>query len=272
MCQQPASTGRQRMDIMFNNRFGGDWPPVCNAPSRGETANQPGPCLMKTAGWPMAGQLARQAAGMVLCQAMSSQAEDHDESNAASFSAAESEILFSAYRDGDRAALDALIGRLNRELRRLARTQLTRERRDHSLCSGELVNEAYLLLIPQRNVQNRAHFVAIAARLMRRILLNHARDRRAKKRGGGDVKVPLDEALDAVRSGASDVVDTLTVHQALERLEELDPRQARVVELKVFGDLKRTEIASLLEVSEGTVKRDWSLARAWLRRELDSSD
>jgi len=205
---------------------------------------------------------------------MSSGDDDaRDEPNAsASFSAAESEVLFSAYRDGDRAALDALIGRLDRELRRLARIQLTRERPDHSLCSGELVNEAYLRLITQRNVQNRAHFVAIAARLMRRILLNHARDRKAKKRGGGDVKVPLDEALDAVRSGAADVVDTLTVHQALERLAELDPRQARVVELKVFGDLKRAEIATLLAISEGTVKRDWAMARAWLRKELGTTD
>ena len=196
-----------------------------------------------------------------------------DEPNAsASFSSAESEILFAAYRKGDRAALDVLIARLDTELRRLARTQLARERLDHSLCSGELVNEAYLRLIPQRNLQNREHFVAIAARLMHRILMSHARDRKAKKRGGDDVKVSLDEALDAASSGASDVVDTLTVHLALERLAELDPRQARVVELKVFGGLKRAEIASFLDVSEGTIKRDWAMARAWLRKELGSTD
>lgn len=185
--------------------------------------------------------------------------------------AEETAALFAAYRSGDRAALDAIVGRVSRELRRLARAQLARERADHSLSSGELVNEAYLRLIPQRTLQDRRHFLAIASRLMRRILLNHARERNAVKRGRGVVRVPLDEALDAARSVGPSALDTLTVHEALERLAAVDARQARVVELKVFGELRRAEVAALLEVSEGTVKRDWTLARAWLRQELGAS-
>jgi len=173
-----------------------------------------------------------------------------------------------AARAGDTAALDALFPIVYDELRRLARAALARERADHTLQPTALVHEAYLRLVAQHSADwaGRAYFFSLAASLMRRILVNHARDRTALKRGGGAAAVTLSEA-ERVADGELDV---LGLHEALERLAALDPRQARVVELKFFGGLEIDEIAGVVGVSPATVRRDWSLARLWLGRELSA--
>jgi RNA polymerase sigma factor (TIGR02999 family) len=153
------------------------------------------------------------------------------------------------------------------ELRRLARHYMRSERANHTLQPTALVNEAYLRLIAQPGVswQSRAHFFAAAAQLMRRILVDHARAHRAGKRGGAQQQVTLDENLLSPESAS---VDVLAVHEALENLAKLDARQARIVELHFFGGLTFEEIAHVLGTSERTVKRDWAMARAWLKLEL----
>jgi RNA polymerase sigma factor (TIGR02999 family) len=173
--------------------------------------------------------------------------------------------LLLAWSDGDEGARSRLIDAVYDELRRLARAHLRRERPDHSLAPTALVHEAYLKLIDQRRVQwqNRAHFFAIAAHLMRRILVDHARSRSAAKRGGS--KVTLDE----VERGTAPVdVDLLALDGALEKLAALDARQSRLVELRFFAGLTVDETAAAINVAPITVKRDWALARAWLFREL----
>lgn len=175
-----------------------------------------------------------------------------------------------AARHGDAAALDQLFPLVYDELKRLARAELARERAGHTLQPTALVHEAYLRLIGQRAADGlgRAYFFSLAASMMRRVLVNHARDRAAQKRGGGAVAITLSQA-DDVADGAGGI-DVLGLHDALDVLAQLDARQARVVELKFFGGLEIDEIALVLEVSPATVRRDWSLARLWLGRELSA--
>jgi RNA polymerase sigma factor (TIGR02999 family) len=169
---------------------------------------------------------------------------------------------------GDRAALDRLLPLVFDELRRLAASYLRRERAGHTLQPTALVNEAYLRLVDQEGAQwqNRAHFFGIAANLMRQILVDHARQRSADKRGGSQLqRLSLTQAERLVKQ---EELDVLALNEALERLSEFDPQQARIVELKFFGGLTIEETAEVLGVSHATVEREWKLARAWLRREL----
>jgi RNA polymerase sigma factor (TIGR02999 family) len=168
----------------------------------------------------------------------------------------------------DRASLDELIPLVQDELRRIASRHMRRERPGHTLQTTALLNEAYLRLVDQTQVdwRGRAHFFGIAARIMRQILVDHARSAGRDKRGGGMEHLPLDEALvfSPEKSAALTALD-----EALERLAAKDARKARVVELRYFGGLSVEETAEVLEVHPNTVVRDWSLAKAWLRRELE---
>ena len=167
------------------------------------------------------------------------------------------------WSDGDERARDEMLPLVYDELRRLAARYLLRERRDHTLQPTALVHEAYLRLVDQRQVnwKNRAQFVGLAAVMMRRILVNHARDRAAAKRGGDMQKVPLS---DADEPGTPQDVDVIVLHEALDQLGAIDPRKSRIVELKFFGGLTTNEIAEVLQLSPATIERDWSFARAWL--------
>jgi len=175
--------------------------------------------------------------------------------------------LLVAWSDGDQKALDELFPLVYDELRQVARRQMRRERPGHTLRTTALVNDAYLRLVDQREVrwQNRAHFFAIAAQMMRRILVDHARAKRYEKRGGGAAHVPLEEAAVLVHGKEAEIV---ALDEALTTLAGIDPRRARVVELRYFGGLSNEEIAEVLKVSPNTVTRDWNMARAWLYREL----
>ena len=174
--------------------------------------------------------------------------------------------LLVAWSQGDETARGQLIDVVYGELRALARVYLRRERREHSLPPTAVVHEVFLKLIDQRHVtwQNRAHFFAIAARLMRRILVDHARTRAAAKRDGGE-RVPLDEGI---RTAAPIDVDVLDLDAALDKLARVDARQSELVELRFFGGLTVDEAATVVGVAPATVDRDWALARAWLFREL----
>ena len=176
-------------------------------------------------------------------------------------------MLLRAWREGDETALDALMPLVHDELRRIARRCLHGERANHSVQATELVNEAYLRLLDVRQVdwQDRTHFLAMSARLMRRVLVDLARSRGADKRGGGAVRVTLDEA--AIGGVAPDA-DVIRLDDALQALAALDDRKSRVVELRFFGGLTADETAVALQVSSKTVLRDWEFARAWLQREL----
>src|SRR5437763_7071271 len=178
--------------------------------------------------------------------------------------------LLVAWGEGDGAALDKLMPLVHEELRRLAHHYMRGEGPGNTMQTSALVNEAYLRLADRTNPrwQNRAHFFAICAQLMRQILVDHARRRRSRKRGGGERQVPLDEAMIVSEERAADVV---ALDEALARLAELDPRQSRIVELRFFGGLSIEETAEVLGVSPGTVMRDWTLAKAWLRREISSA-
>src|SRR5262249_38163627 len=177
--------------------------------------------------------------------------------------------LLVAWGNGDEAALEKLTPLVYQELRRLAGGYLKRERPDHTLQTTALVHEAYLRLIDWKNVkwQNRAHFFGISAQLMRRILVVFARSRQFAKRGGKERHVSLEEASVVARGRPVDIV---ALDDALKALWDLDQRQSRVVELRFFGGLSIAETAEVLKVSEGTVRRDWSVAQAWLHRELSS--
>jgi len=155
------------------------------------------------------------------------------------------------------------------ELRRLAHQCIRRERPGHTLQTSALLNEAYLRLVDQKNIhwQDRAHFFGIAARLMRQVLVDYARKRGYAKRGGDAHRVPLDEAMIVSAERAADVV---ALDDALKSLAEIDPRQSQIVELRFFGGLSIEETAEVLAVSPGTVMRDWTLAKAWLRRAVTS--
>lgn len=168
---------------------------------------------------------------------------------------------------GDQTVVDSLFPIVYDQLRRLAQGQLRGERKDHTLNATALVHEAYIKLIDQTRVewQNRAHFFAIAAQAMRRILINYAHQRLAQKRGGGEVIATFDEGTVARESRAEELV---ALDLALQRLRELSERQSKVVEYRFFGGLTQDEIAAVLDVSAPTVRRDWRLARAWLSREL----
>jgi RNA polymerase sigma factor (TIGR02999 family) len=175
-------------------------------------------------------------------------------------------LLLRAWSDGDRGALDRLTPIVNDELRRLARRYMKRERPGHSLQATALVNEAYLRLVDYKGMQwqNRAHFFAVSAQLMRRILVEHAR-RHNLKRGGGVPHVSLDEATVV---GGDRPEDWVALDDAMTALARLDPRKVQVVEMRFFGGLSVEETAEVLKVSPITVMRDWSTAKAWLYREL----
>jgi RNA polymerase sigma factor (TIGR02999 family) len=176
-------------------------------------------------------------------------------------------LLLQGWRNGDRQALDTLLPLVYKELRRLAHFQLQKERPDHTLQSAALVNEAYLRLIGLNSPQweNRTHFFAIAAQLMRQILVDYARRHKASKRGGSICKLSLEDAAVASRGKEADVV---ALDDALNSLAKIDPRQSRVVELRFFAGLSLQEISDVMEIAPATVQRDWTAARAWLYREM----
>ena len=176
--------------------------------------------------------------------------------------------LLRAWSDGEKGALERLMPLVEAELRRLARGYMARERRGHTLQATALVNEAFLRLTDARHVrwQDRAHFLGISARLMRRVLVDHARSRGYHKRGGGAQRVTLNEGLMPTPEPALDVV---ALDRALENLATVDERKSRVIELRFFGGLSVEETAEVLHVSLDTVKRDWRLAKLWLLRDLE---
>ncbi len=178
--------------------------------------------------------------------------------------------LLVAWGAGDPTAGERLLPAVYAELRRQAARAMRREGSEHTLQATALVHEAYLRLVDQHHVvwRNRAHFFGVAAQLMRRILVDHARSRHAAKRGGGMQQLALGDADAAASPAADDGVDVISLHEALERLAALDPAQARLVELRYFGGLNIDETAQALDISPATVKREWATARAWLRREL----
>jgi len=177
--------------------------------------------------------------------------------------------LLRAWSEGDPRAAENLLPLVYTDLRRRAGGYLRRERRNHTLNPTALVHEAYLRLVDQRHVtwQNRAHFFGIAAEMMRRILVDHARSHGAAKRGGTWCQVPFD---DTVATSEPRCVDLVAVDSAVEELAQFDPRQARVVELRFFGGLSVEETAEVMSLSRATVKREWTMARAWLHRRLAS--
>jgi len=176
--------------------------------------------------------------------------------------------LLQAWSAGDEHALDRLIPLVEAELRRLARGYMGRERREHTLQATALVNEAFLRLVDAKSVRwtDRAHFLGISARLMRRVLVDHARSRGYEKRGGGVHRVTL---TDAVLVSTGPTLDLVALDRALEGLALVDARKARVIELRFFGGLSVEETAEVLHVSTDTIKRDWRLAKLWLLRELE---
>jgi RNA polymerase sigma factor (TIGR02999 family) len=192
--------------------------------------------------------------------------------------------LLSQWRSGNERALGELTGLVYQELRNLAQRHLRKERPNHTIQRTALVHEAFVRLVNQQSVdwQSRAHFFALASNLMRRILVDHARARLASKRGGGAVAVSLDDLmapLDAETTGSPQIPepqhfdgetddDVAAIDEALTKLSGLDDRQARIVEMRYFGGLTIEETAQALEISDATVKREWTLARAWLKREL----
>ena len=174
--------------------------------------------------------------------------------------------LLIAWGNGDQAALDELIPLVYGELRRLAGSYMRRERQGNTLQTSALINEAYLRLVNQESIQwqNRAHFFGVAARLMRQILVDHARSRSRAKRGGGSQMVSLAEP--AVMS--QEVVEVIALDKALTNLAEMDPRKSQIVELKFFGGLTTEEVAEVLKVTSRTVDREWRKAKAWLHRAI----
>jgi RNA polymerase sigma factor (TIGR02999 family) len=175
--------------------------------------------------------------------------------------------LLSAVRRGDRRAFDELFPLVYDMLRRIARRKLAGERAGHTLCTTDLVHEAYLKLIRLDRIewQDRAHFLAMAAQAMRNILVDYALKRKAGKRGGGQAHGTLDEALTVVEAPTADL---LALHESMQRLEAIDARQSRVVECRFFAGMSVEETAEALGISPASVKRDWTVARAWLNREL----
>ncbi len=179
--------------------------------------------------------------------------------------------LLERWSQGDEEALDQLMPLVYDELHRLAGAYLRSERREHTLQPTALVNEAYLKLVRQRNIQwqNRAQFFGVAAQLMRRILVDHARANYAEKRGGDRVNV---SSKDIGAFGTQPTTDVLALHDVLNRLAEIDPDQSRIVELRFFGGLTIEEAAEVMQVSHSTVEREWKIAKAWLKRELTKGE
>ena len=175
--------------------------------------------------------------------------------------------LLIAWSDGDESALDQLAPLIHSELHRLAHHYMSRERPGHLLQTSALINEAYVRLIDWKNVrwQNRAHFFGVAAQLMRRILVDFAREKQYQKRGGGTLQVSLNQATAVVQPSA----DFVALDEALTALGEVDKRKVQVVELRFFAGLSVDEVAELLSVSKETVMRDWRLAKVWLLRQLE---
>ncbi|HYX29471.1 MAG TPA: sigma-70 family RNA polymerase sigma factor [Pyrinomonadaceae bacterium] len=173
------------------------------------------------------------------------------------------------WNNGDRSAMERLLPLVERELHRLAHAYMRREDPNHTLQTTALINETYLRLVDQRRVQwqNRAHFFGIAAQIMRRILLNYARDQHRLKRGGKAIHVSLSEALIMPEEKDREII---ALNDALNKLEAIDERKAKVVELRFFGGLTVEESAEVLKVSTVTVLRDWAFAKAWLSREMDN--
>jgi len=178
--------------------------------------------------------------------------------------------LLVAWSNGDQAARDQLMPVVYQELHRLAHHYMKRESPGHTLQTSALVNEAFVRLVGQKDVQwqSRAHFLGIAATMMRRVLVDYARNRQYAKRGGGVRPLSLEEGLIVSDERSAEVID---LHEALERLAEFDPRKSQMVELRFFGGLNIEETAEVLAVSPGTVMRDWTLAKAWLRREMSTN-
>jgi len=178
--------------------------------------------------------------------------------------------LLAEWSEGNQSALDELYPLVYKELHRLARRYMSRERKGHTLQTTALINEAYVRLVDQRNVRwaNRSHFFAISAQIMRRILIDHARRHAYAKRGGGAQQVSLEEAAAVTPDLSSELV---RLDEALKSLAEMDARRSQVVELRYFGGLNNEEIAEILKVSENTVTRDWNMARAWLYQQLTGS-
>jgi len=185
---------------------------------------------------------------------------------------AEITALLRDWQTGDRDALDRMIPLVYRELHVMASRLMSREWRNGTIQTTGLVNEAYLKLVDQRQVdwQGRAHFFAIAAQVMRRILLDAARRRMREKRGGGAVQLVIDDLPVATRAAPVDAIDVLAIDRALQDLEQLDPDQAKMVELRFFGGLTIEETSAVLGVSPATVKREWAVAKGWLYRALTS--
>jgi len=179
--------------------------------------------------------------------------------------------LLKDWSGGDEGALGKLIPLVQPELHRLAHHYMSRERTGHTLQTTALLNEAYLQLVddPKRNWQNRTHFMAAAAQLMRRIIVDYARERRSLKRGGGALKVSLDEAALVTEKQSEEL---LALDEALERLGVQDPRKRQIVELRYFGGLTVEETAEFLKLSHRTVKREWRMAKAWLYRALSGEE
>ena len=190
-------------------------------------------------------------------------------------SSGEVTILLKQAREGNRDAAEKLVAAVYSQLRKIARRFLSQERANHTLQATALVHEAYLQMIDQKemNWANRAHFFAVSSQLMRHILVDHARARNAEKRGGAAAKVSLDETgvipLDFVATMQEQHYPQLIMlDTALSKLEQLDPQQSRVIELRFFGGLTEEEIATVMDISLSTVKREWKAARAWLYREM----
>ena len=173
------------------------------------------------------------------------------------------------WNNGDKSAMERLLPLVEKELHRLAHAYMRRENPNHTLQTTALINETYLRLVDQRKVQwqNRAHFFGIAAQIMRRILLNYARDQNRQKRGGKAIHVSLSEALITPAEKDREII---ALNDALNRLEEVDERKAKVVELRFFGGLTVEEVAEVLKISTVTVLRDWAFAKAWLSREMQN--
>ena len=178
--------------------------------------------------------------------------------------------LLAEWREGNQSALDELYPLVYDELHRLARRYMSRERKDHTLQTTALINEAYVRMVDQKNVNwaNRSHFFAISAQIMRRILIDHARRNAYAKRGGGAQQVSLEEVAALVPEQGREL---MRLDEALKSLAEQDPRRSQVVELRYFGGLNNEEIAGVLQVSENTVTRDWNMARAWLYQQLSEN-
>lgn len=191
---------------------------------------------------------------------------------ASSLSKKEITAMLRAWSAGEHEATEELIRSVYRELRLQARHQLRRERANHTLHTTALINEVYIKLVEQRSVkwENRGHFFALAAKLMRRILVDHAKTRHRKRRGGAEENVALDDVLKTNALAITDerALDLLALDEALERLAKIDQQQVHIVELRYFSGLDVPETAEILNVSTATVKRDWAVARAWLKHEL----